>query len=141
PAGREEPVGSLSLVAPSPRPPPSSSWYPRSSGCKGEVTVRATLTRCAPEPLGLPTSSLREADEQVTQVGGARRPAQQRAHAEDFLDRPQRRAVVVADGVRVPAALGLERERHHADRTVAALALVPEDEERAVVEVGLAGED
>src|SRR6266566_2838032 len=50
----------------------------------------------------LPTSGLREAHEQVAQVGGARRPAQQRGHTEDFLDRPQRRTVRVLYDVAAP---------------------------------------
>src|SRR6058998_929609 len=41
----------------------------------------------------LPTRRLREADEQVAQVGGVRRVAQHGAHAEDLLERAQRRAV------------------------------------------------
>ena len=49
---------------------------------------------------------LREAGEQVAQVGGVRRVAQHRGHAEDLLDRAQRRAVGVVDGVLVPPALG-----------------------------------
>src|SRR5439155_24020623 len=84
---------------------------------------------------------LREADEQVAQVGGVRGVAQHRAHAEDLLDRAQRRAVGVVDGVLVPPALGLGREYDHADRAVGAVGLVPEDEERAVVGVGRGRED
>src|SRR5439155_12850763 len=44
-------------------------------------------------------------------------------------------------GVRVPPALALGREHDHAYRAVAARALVPGDEERAVVEVGRGRED
>src|SRR5438128_12665644 len=91
-------------------------------------------------PMLQPASCLWEADEQLAQVGGARRPAQHRGHAEDLLDRAQRRAVVVGDGVRVAPALGLGREYDHADRAVAARTLIPGDEERAVVEVGLGRE-
>src|SRR5206468_11993074 len=49
---------------------------------------------------------LREADEQVAQVGGVRRVAQQRRHAEDHLDRAQRRAVRVDEGATVTPARG-----------------------------------
>src|SRR5438445_11246414 len=73
------------------------------------------------------TNCLWEADEQVAQVGGVRRVAQQGGHAEYLLDRPQRRAVGVGDGVLVPPTLGLRREHDHADRPVAGDGLVPED--------------
>src|SRR6266404_6324753 len=98
--------------------------------CTVRLALSALTTRC-----------LREADEQVAQVGGVRRIAQQRRHVQDLLDRAQRRAVGVVDGVLIPPALGLRREHDHADRAVPGDCLVPEDEERAVVGVGLGRED
>src|SRR5216117_961437 len=92
-------------------------------------------------PLGLPTSSLREADEQVAQVSGVRRPAQQRAHDEDFLDRPERRTVRVLNTVGVPTALRHGRQYDHPDRTIAGFGLIPGDEEYALGGVGLRSEN
>ena len=65
---------------------------------------------------------------------------QRRAHLEDRLHRPHGRAVVVPDGVRV-ANLGQRREHDHPDRSVPAFCLVPGDEDRPIVSVGLGVKD
>src|SRR5439155_7439316 len=89
----------------------------------------------------LPTTSLREADQQVAQVGGVRRVAQERAHAEDFLDRPQRRTVRVVNTVGVPTALRHWRQYEHFDGAIAGFRLISGDEEHALVGAGLRREN
>jgi len=85
----------------------------------------------------LPTTSLREADQQVAQVGGVRRVAQERAHAEDFLDRPQRRTVRIVNTVGVPTALRHWRQYDHSDGAIAGFGLIPGDEEHTLVGIRL----
>src|SRR5438874_6479152 len=64
-------------------------------------------------------------DEQVRQVRGIGGVVQQRAHAEDLLDRPQRRAVRVVNAVGVPRAFRRRRQHDHPDGAIAACGLVP----------------
>src|SRR5438874_5860545 len=84
---------------------------------------------------------LREGDEQVGEVVRLGGVAKQWAHAEDLLDRAQRRAVRVVNAVRVPAALPEWRQHDHPDRAVAGLGLVPRHEESSVIGVGLRREN
>src|SRR5881397_247999 len=101
-------------------------------------TPRGPALRGAP-PVAL--ALLRELVEQVGEVRRLGGVAKQRAHAEDLLDRAQRRAVCVVNAVRVPAALPEWGQNDHPDRTVAVLGLVPCNEERSVLGVGLRREN
>src|SRR5437773_6758684 len=79
----------------------------RPTGERGAAGASGQARR--PHIMRRPTNRLREANEQIAQVGGGRRLAQHRGNAEDLLDRAQRRAVVIGDAVRVAPALEFGR--------------------------------
>ncbi len=93
--------------------------------------------------IGLPRRRRqRQIDKQITQIGRPGGIPEVGPHAENILHGAQGGAVRVMDAIGVPAPFGVRREHNHANGTVADVvrALIPSNENRAIVIVRLGGE-
>ncbi len=83
-----------------------------------------------------------QVNEQITQVGRPEGIPEVGPHAENILHGAQGGAVRVMNAIGVPAPFRVRREHNHANGTVADVvrALIPSNENRAIVIVRLGGE-
>src|SRR2546428_12756495 len=91
------------------------------------------MRRSSAEPTsakaGAPASDLRKDAEEIAERGRAGGVAEQRPDSENLLERPEQRAVRIADRVGISAALRSGGKHDQADGAIAAFALVPDDAE------------
>src|SRR5437868_14645581 len=105
-----------------PQPAASSTMQRRNRRVCGFMAFpRSEPAEFQSEPPARPPRRSGERQEQVAEIRGVRRVAEEGTDAEDFLQGPQGRAVRIPDGVGISAAFCSRREHEEADRMSALL--------------------